>query len=142
MRDGEMVMDVIGEMDTTVRSLVNAGLTEIADRLELAAADLRAASRWLLDKGGASSDDGLAGATPYLEMFGTTIGGWLLGESALAAKRRLAESTGADRRPFLEAKVATAGFYARQLLPRVHGLLPAVTAGADSVYAVPEADLG
>ncbi len=137
MRDGEVVAELVGEIGETVASLSHAGLTELADRLEAAAADLQAASRWILEKGAGGSDDGLAAATPYLRMFGTVVGGWLLGRSALAATRLLADGApnGHDRE-FLEAKIATARFYASQLLPQVHGLLPAVTAGADELYEI------
>ena len=138
MRDGGVVRDLIGEIGTTVGALHEAGMTEVGDRIEAAAADLQAASRWLLEKGAGGTDDGLAAATPYLRMFGTTVGGWLLGKSALAAHRLLAE--GAGDTEFLEAKIVTAHFYATQLLPQVHGLLPAVMAGAHDLYAIaPEA---
>ena len=43
---------------------------------EDAVKDMQAATEWLIEKGGASTDDGLAGL-PYLRMFGTTVGGWL-----------------------------------------------------------------
>ncbi|MDF2732844.1 MAG: Acetyl-CoA dehydrogenase C-terminal like, partial [Desertimonas sp.] len=36
---------------------------------------------------------------------------------------------------FLEQKLVTARFYARQLLPQAAGLLPAITAGADDLFA-------
>ena len=119
----------------------------MADRLENAAADLQAASRWLLDKGAGGSDDGLAAATPYLRMFGTTVGGWLLARSAIAARRLLDDSGGAGDpgaghdAAFCEAKIATARFYAGQILPQVHGLLPAVMAGADDLYAIDPATM-
>lgn len=140
MRDGAVVQELIGEMGTTVGNLQQAGMGEMAERLEAAAADLQAASRWLLEKGGASTDDGLAGATPYLRMFGTTVGGWLLAKSALAAHRLSAQGSNDFGQPFLDAKIATATFYAGQILPQVHGLLPSVMAGADPLFAV-EADL-
>ncbi len=136
MRDGAVIEELIGEMGLTVRALVEADLGEMADRLEAAAADARAASRWLLQRGGGGSDDGLAGATPYLRLLATTVGGWLLAKSALAAQRRLAEGASGPDREFLEAKLATARFYAGQILPQVQGLLPSVMAGAAPLYAV------
>ncbi len=143
MRDGQVVADLIGEIGETVANLSHAGLTEIADRLEAAAADLQAASRWLLEKGAGAGDDGLAASTPYLRLFGTVVGGWLLGKSALAATRMLSEDGQPDgyERDFLEAKLVTAHFYATQLLPQVQGLLPAVTAGAEDLYAIAPGEL-
>jgi len=137
MRNGDVVAELIGEMGSTAASLHHAGLGDIGDRLEAAAADVQAASRWLLEKGAGSTDDGLAGATPYMRMFGTTVGAWLLGKSALAAHQLLEDAGASDfDDEFLQAKIATARFFASQILPQVHGLLPAVTAGADELFAV------
>jgi alkylation response protein AidB-like acyl-CoA dehydrogenase len=136
MRDGAVVQELIGQIGETIAELTNAGLTEIADRLELATADVQAAGRWLLEKGAGRSDDGLAGATPYLRMLATTVGGWLLAKGALAAQRLAAEGDSEYATEFLEAKIVTAHFFATQLLPQVHGLLPSVMAGADDLYAI------
>ncbi len=142
MRSGQVVQDLIAQMATTIVDLTTGGLTDIADRLELAVADLQAGGRWLLEKGAGSTDDGLAGATPYLRMFGTTVGGWLLAKSAVAANELLSADGDNDYgTEFLEAKIATARFYANQLLPEVHGLLPSVTAGAAGLYAIAPSDL-
>ena len=50
-----------------------------------------------------------AASVNYLMLLGYLCGGWLMGESALKARSRLA-SGGGDR-AFLEAKVVTAKFY-------------------------------
>lgn len=75
------------------------------------------------------------GATPYLRLAGLVIGGWLLARSARAASRLLGTASGADA-IFLTDKIATARFYAEQLLPQAAGLLPAVTAGAGPLLGV------
>ena len=80
-------------------------------------------------------NDALAGATPDLQMSGLVVGGWLMAKSALAASRLLRTATGADA-VFLQEKIATARFYAGQLLPQAAGLLPAVTAGAGPLFQV------
>jgi alkylation response protein AidB-like acyl-CoA dehydrogenase len=134
MRDGAVVSELLDGMGATVTALRHADLPEVADRLEAAAADTKAAAVWLLAKGAGGSDDGLAGATPFLRMLATTVGAWLLGESAVAAARQLAAGSGDPT--FLAAKLVTSRFYATQILPQVHGLLPAVTAGAGQLYAV------
>ena len=109
-------------------------MKEIGSSLQDANESLRAASTWLLENGGGGSDAGLAGATPYLRMFGTTVGGWLLAKSALRAQELLSEEP--ENVSFLEAKVETALFFAQQLLPQVTGLLPSVISGADSLFAI------
>ena len=57
-----------------------------------------------------------------------------MGVSAVAAKRLLDAGTGDA--PRLQAKLVTTRFFARHLLPQVHGLLPAVTAGKEDLFAI------
>jgi hypothetical protein len=99
---------------------------------------LREATDWITSHGPAEPNDALAGAAPYLRLFGLVIGGWLLARSALAASRLLRNAAGSDA-VFLQEKIDTARFYTEQLLPQSAGLLPAVTAGAGPLFRV---DLG
>ena len=133
MRKGDVVRELLLEINETASELHSANLKGIARPLEDAVKDMQAATEWLIEKGGASTDDGLAGATPYLRMFGTTVGGWLLAKSALQAKKQIDEGNDSE---FLQAKIETATFYAEQLLPQVSGLLPATVSGAQSLYAI------
>jgi alkylation response protein AidB-like acyl-CoA dehydrogenase len=129
IRGGEAVGEMLSEMRTVADQLgTEASLASIGERLTAAIDTLDEASRWLLAR--ENPNDALAGATPYLEMFGITAGGWLLGVSALAA------AAGAGEDPFLAAKVETARFYADHVLPQAGGLLGTVTAGADGLFAV------
>tara|TARA_B100001741_G_C16538099_1_gene592977 strand:- start:406 stop:2199 length:1794 start_codon:yes stop_codon:yes gene_type:complete len=133
MRKGDVVRELLLEINETASELHSADIKGIARPLEDAVKDMQAATEWLIEKGGASTDDGLAGATPYLRMFGTTVGGWLLAKSALQAKKQIDEGNDSE---FLQAKIETAIFYAEQLLPQVSGLLPATVSGAQSLYAI------
>ena len=133
MRKGDVVRELLLEINEIASELHSADLKGIARPLEDAVKDMQAATEWLIEKGGASTDDGLAGATPYLRMFGTTVGGWLLAKSALQAKKQIDEGNDSE---FLQAKIETATFYAEQLLPQVSGLLPATVSGAQSLYAI------
>jgi hypothetical protein len=96
---------------------------------------LREATDWIMSRGLAEPNDALAGATPYLRLFGLVIGGWLLARSALAASRLLPDAAGSDA-VFLQEKIGTALFYAGQLLPQAAGLLPAITAGAGPLFRI------
>jgi hypothetical protein len=75
----------------------------------------------------------LAGATPFLEMMGTTLGGWMLARGARAAEE------GADGfdEEFLSDRIATAHFYAENLLTAVPGLAATATAGAEGLFQIP-----
>ena len=81
-------------------------------------------------------EDNAAGATPYLRMFGLTVGGWLLAKQAAAAAQRLAAGEGDPA--FLNAKIVTARFFAEQFLPQAAALLGPVTRGAETLFAIPE----
>ena len=134
MRNGAVVSELLADIDDTVAELSKNNLSDIGNPLQLANESLKTASTWLIENGGGSTDAGLAGATPYLRMFGTTVGGWLMGKAALAAQVSLKENSGNSE--FLEAKIETATFYAQQILPQVNGLLPSATSGAASLFAI------
>jgi acyl-CoA dehydrogenase len=71
---------------------------------------------------------------PYLKLFGTVAGGWMMARAALVAAAKLGRPDG--DRDFLQAKLATARFYAEHELPRALPLAREVTRGADSVLAL------
>src|SRR5258708_16259206 len=54
-------------------------------KLRDALASLERTSRWLLERVIAAPNDALAGATPYLRLFGSTLCGCILAGEALAA---------------------------------------------------------
>jgi len=131
MDEGAVVRSYLDEMAALDGPLEAAGdlrLDAIRTPLAAAVAALREATEWLI----ACEDpnDRLAGATPYLDMFGTVAGGAYLARLAIAAAAE-------ERDEWIEAKIDTAVFYANQILPRGAGWLPSVTAGAAQLFAVP-----
>ena len=131
MDDGVVVRSYLDEM-----AALDARLTEssdprfsiMRDALAPAVETLRDATGWLI----ACEDpnDRLAGASPYLDMFGTVAGGAYLIRMALAAAAE-------DRDAWLDAKIDTAAFYAHQIMPRAAGWLPSTQAGASELFAIP-----
>ena len=101
-----------------------------AARLDEALASLEKTSRHVLETLGKKPNAALAGATPYLRIFGLVAGASYLAEAALAAG---ALRAGGDTDPAHLARIETARFFAENLLPAVHGLEPVVLAGDDSV---------
>ena len=75
-----------------------------------------------------------AGAVPFLKLMGIVAGGWQMARAALAAERKLDSG---DRK-FLEAKIATARFYADHVLVQAPGLRDTVVNGAAGVMALSE----
>ena len=111
-------------------------LGQLTPYLEDAIEALQTASVWMSGNEGEKLADTAAGATPYLRMFGLTIGATLLARQAAEAARRLEAGEGDPA--FLKAKIATARFFAEQLLPAAPALLGPITRGAELLYAIPE----
>jgi alkylation response protein AidB-like acyl-CoA dehydrogenase len=134
MRAGGVVADHLAAIEATAAELSGAGgeLAALGKHLADAHAGLRQATDWLLANGQTDPNNSLAGATPYLRMFGIVTGGWLLARAAAAAQRALDEGGDSD---FLRQKLVTARFYAEQVLPQAAGLVPSVTAGPSDLLA-------
>ncbi len=127
---------LFGDIRQTIRELPPKGdLGLLRPYLDDALAALETATLWLTGNRGEAPADIAAGATPYLRMFAVTVGGWLLAKQAVAASERLAANDGDAA--FLNAKIATARFFAEQMLPPAAAALGPVTRGAELLYAIP-----
>jgi len=137
MRAGGVVTDFLATVEATAAEVTAAGdaLAPIGDRLAAGHKVLKEATEWLMANGLADPTNALAGATPYLRMSGTVVGGWLLARSALAAQRRLDAGASGAEQSLLQQKIVTARFYCDQILPTADGLLAAVTAGPQDLVA-------
>jgi hypothetical protein len=139
-RGGEFVAEVLAEIGGLTAELEGAGLGEVAKRYSEAHGALASATRWIFDNREDFASV-LGGATPYLRLFGTVLGGYYLGRGALAAGALLEGDGDGFDRAFLEAKVASARFYAGNILPQASGLAAAATAGAADLFAIDPATL-
>ena len=129
---GAFVKGYLGELRETVESLPE-DLAALATPLAAALDTLEEATTWLFEQR-EQPVDVFAGASPYLRMFGTVVGGVGLARAAAAAQQQLDAGEGdADQ---LRDKITVARFYATQVLPQVHGLLGAVIAGAEDLFAI------
>ena len=108
LADGRLPWDWFEEFAGDLAALEAAGHKDLAVPLGAALEVVKQATAWL-QREHADPDDAAAGATPYLRMFATTAGGFLLARAALAAERA------SDR--LAEERLACARFYAVQLLP-------------------------
>ncbi|HJU32667.1 MAG TPA: acyl-CoA dehydrogenase C-terminal domain-containing protein, partial [Hyphomicrobiaceae bacterium] len=105
----------------------------MGDRLGEAVAALGEASRWMGANLQSNPEAAMAGATPYLRLFGLAAGGTYLAKGALAAARDAAASGGAEA-------IAVARFFAETIATAAPGLKETVIAGADATLALtPEA---
>jgi len=137
-RDGGAVARGIAmEMESVAQELAghaDANLKVIGARLAEGVAAARTAAEWMVANYGPNPRAAHAVAVPYLKLWGLVLGGWQLGRGALAAARHLAAGTG--NASFMNAKIATARFYADALLPQASSLAQAVTAPGESVLSL------
>ena len=125
---GEAARELIAEMRASLAELHAGELRVVRQRLTDATAALDTATMHLV---GAEPAIAAAGSVPYLQLFGTVLGGWLTARVAAAALRQPAAELRA-------AKLASARFYAEHFLARAPSYLPAIMGGATVVEFDPE----
>jgi acyl-CoA dehydrogenase len=123
---GASVFALLAELDATVKQVEGSndpafGTTGV--KLRDALGSLDRASRWLLERVASKPNDALAGATPYLRLFSSTLGGCMLAGEALAARK------GGDG----ERYVTLARFFAENITVQAGSLEKTVTDSAEAV---------
>ena len=136
MRAGGVMDDYLTQVSALVARLDAAGpqFAGMRGSIDESLACVRNTVMWLMEHGMADVRNALAGATPFLRMFGLLVGARYLADSALAAQADL--DAGVGDTAYLEARITIARFYCDNLLPGVLGLESAVTAGFEDLYAI------
>lgn len=134
---GAAVWALLDELAATVSQVEASndpafGTTGVKLREALEA--LRRTSKWLLERVASAPNEALAGATPYLQQFGATLGGCMLASEALAAK--------ADGNSDAARYVSLARFFAENITVQAGALERTVTESAESVAAADAVLLG
>jgi alkylation response protein AidB-like acyl-CoA dehydrogenase len=138
-RDGGATAKIlIGRMRDIDGKLAAAGAELATLRAALAegVALLDSATDWILEHQKGDPRDAAAGAVPFMRLWGTVAGGWMLAQGALAAKADIDAGGGDDK--FLKAKIVTARFYGEHILPRASSLKVAATAGSATLMEMAE----
>jgi acyl-CoA dehydrogenase len=133
---GATVRGYIDELRATVAKVQatnDPAFGATAKRLGDAVESLSVATEWLLKELGHNAENALAGATPYLRLFGTAAGGCALAEEALTALRLDAPEADAPMR------ITLARFFAENVAVQAGGLETTVTDGAASVAQLNDA---
>ncbi|WP_321342483.1 acyl-CoA dehydrogenase [Breoghania sp.] len=133
LSEGNEVRGFIEELRAIVKEAgaQNAdGFADMAAKVTSALDDLSAATDWLLEaiKDG-RNDEALAGATPYLRLFGLASGGAFLVQGALATVR------GDMTTPADKLRVQVALYFAENLISETAALRSTVTQGAATLLA-------
>ncbi len=138
LRDGgevaKALIATMGEVDEALGEQPGNEFADIRASLAQGIDDLKEATAWLLETGGESPELALASAVPYLRLWGTVAGGWMMAKSAVASARRQQDESGSAT--FNDSKVLTARFYAMHVLPQAASYSETVRTGADSVLAL------
>jgi butyryl-CoA dehydrogenase len=90
MGGGEAVWDLLTEIKDIVSKAEasnDPAFGTTGAKLRDAIESVERSSKWLLEKIATSPAEALAGATPYLRLFSTTLGGCSLANEALAARK-------------------------------------------------------
>jgi alkylation response protein AidB-like acyl-CoA dehydrogenase len=125
------------QTETELGETGDEGAAAIARALGAGIDALQQATEWLLKTYPTDARRAFVGASPYLSLFGTVAGGWLLAETALAGRGR-AQS---GEPGLATARMQSARFFADNIMPFAAALAAQVTAGGDSVLAAPDDDL-
>src|SRR3954466_7382766 len=129
------LLDELSKIVDRVESSNDPGFGTAGAKLRDALGSLDRASKWLLERVASAPNDALAGATPYLQQFGATLGGCMLAGEALAAK-----SNGDAGDP--QRYVTVARFFAENITVQAGSLEKTVTDSADAVNGADAVLLG
>ena len=94
--------------------------------------DLQTATMWLVQNAMAKPDNAGAASTDYMHLFGLVWLGYMWGMRAKAALARPAGSS-----PLHDNKLVTARFFMERIMPETATRLARVSAGADTMMALP-----
>jgi hypothetical protein len=120
--------------DAELGKSANADIAAMRASLAAGAAAVGEAVDFIVANAGKDVMATFAGAVPFLKLMGIVAGGWQMARAALAAEGNLRSGD----RAFCEAKIATARFYADQVLVQAPALRDTVVKGASAVMSVPE----
>jgi len=137
--NGRAMAALIGEMcavDAQLGGSDNLDFPAIRENLAVGIQALEQATQWMLQTIGRDPDAALGASVNYMMLTGYVCGGWQMARAALVARARL--NAGEDE-DFCRAKIATARFYAEQILPKANALLTAVKSGASTALVLEEA---
>jgi len=137
LRDGgaaaRLLAQQIAATEAQLGDRPSAAARAVLQRLKTGREAFEQVVEFVLREAKAKPNAVFAGSVPYLMLAGSLVAGWQLARSLLVAEERLA----ADHdRAFMEAKVATARFYAEHLLVRLPGLRDSIVEGADSALGL------
>jgi hypothetical protein len=110
-------------------------LSVVAERLEKANGEMKAATMWLMQNAMTKPDNAGAGAYHYMHIAGIVAIGLMWLRMARVSAEALA--TGTSEKAFYEAKLTTARYFAERFTPDAGALRRKIEVGAESMMALP-----
>ena len=117
------------EIDDFIEANGATEMTEFVQPLQAALENLKELTALVIENSKTNRNEVGAASVEYLHTFGYTAYAYMW---ARMAKTALAAEQDADG--FYQAKLATARFYFKRLLPRIHSLSESVRAGSDVLF--------
>ena len=137
LEGGKVIEGYLAELKAVadeVRASNRPEFGRMGERLSEAVAALAEASRWMCGALQKNPDAAMAGASPYLRLFGLAAGGIYLAKGALAAARNGAGGSHGQQ------AIPMARFFAENIASAAGGLKDTVVSGAESTLGLtPEA---
>jgi alkylation response protein AidB-like acyl-CoA dehydrogenase len=134
---GRAMMAFFNEVQGYLKERTNDdGLNPYLKPLGQSLAHLQQATMWFMQNALAKPDNGGAGATDYMHLFGLVTLGYMWCRMVEAARAKLAAGAdGAEQR--LNAKLVAGRFFMERMLPETAAHLARIQAGAGSVMELP-----
>jgi len=133
---GQSAKAIASQIEATERQLVNNGSADalaMARRLQAAREAFVQVVDFVAAQASGNPAAAYAGSVPYLMLAGNLMAGWQMARALLVAQEQIAAGHDAG---FMNAKIATARFYADHILSRVPGIRDSIVEGADSVTSM------
>ena len=111
------------------------GLAGIADKLDKALGEQKAATMWFMQNAMANPNNLGAGAHHYMHIMGIVTLGYFWLKMAKVADAALAGAP--DDKAYYQAKMTSASYYAERFLPDAGALRRKLEAGSDNMMALP-----
>jgi len=138
VRDGGQTPKALAaQMDGVLAALAKIGTEDakaIAQRLTAARASLLDVVNFMVEAAGQQPNAAYAGSVPYLMLAGNVMAGWQMARGFVAAHQALSQVD--SDKAFMQAKMATARFYADHILSKAPSVRDSIVEGAGSVTAL------
>ena len=119
-------------VDALIPNLEDEVITEMCKKLEFTKDKLKESCYWLKKTYLENPEKAASGATPFLNMFGWTLGGWIMVKSATQANILLRN----DSSEFLKEKIHTATFFCDTYLPIAASFESTITSSYKSLSII------